>query len=218
MHSAIHDSTWDVLCIQETGWEAEHVRRVEEMREGELHCALGSVHSRSVAVLVKPGILGESSLFYADTCGRFIVLDFVRGSTKIRLINIHAPNDSGERKRFFLNIFSYVNHHTILIGDFNVALSKLDLGPNNTYVNDVSRSYLLEAAVNADLSEIWRGFHRQFRGYSQRQVVQGVLLQSRIDLCFASSTFWKYISGATYTWAGWSDHSHLSVSLEIPAL
>ncbi|CAG6022008.1 unnamed protein product [Menidia menidia] len=32
MHSGILNTTWDVLCIQETGWEAEQVRRVEAMR------------------------------------------------------------------------------------------------------------------------------------------------------------------------------------------
>lgn len=214
MQSVLQKSTWDILCLQETRWDCTHVREVEALRLGRVFVALGPAHSSGVAVILKANPLGEPVCTHKDPKGRFIIID-LEGEKKVRLINIHAPNCEIEREAFFINIFQYVIDSTIIIGDFNTALSKLDISKNNTYKNDVSRSYLLDAMTGASMTEIWRNINITRKAFSRRQVVMGVLKQSRIDLCLISASLIALVEGMEYTWSGISDHALLAVSLAV---
>lgn len=212
MQSALHNSKWDVLCIQETHWDVSHAQQVRNMGVGSVFWALGTARSRGVATVVRPGFLGQPTVVHADPEGSFLVLDFT-DAVKFRLINIYAPNDESARRLFFTKIFTFITDNTILIGDFNTTLCTMDIGTNNNYKHSTSRTALLKAAADRDLMEVWRFLHPSLRDFSRRQVVRGVLKQSRIDLCFASSALAQRVSGASYIWSGLSDHSILNVSV-----
>lgn len=214
MQSALYSSNWDVLCIQETHWDVSHVQQVQNMGAGSVFWALGTARSRGVATVVKPCFLGQPSVVHADPEGAFLVLDF-SGAVEFRLINVYAPNDDGQRRVFFEKLFRFVTDSTILIGDFNVVLSNDDIGANNTFKNDISRSVIFEGTAKFNLTEVWRALHPSLVDFSRRQVVRGVLKQSRIDLCFASSALMQKVSGALYKWSGLSDHSHLNITFSL---
>lgn len=177
MHRALGQDRWDILCLQETRWDQARVREVEALRLGGVFAALGPAHSSGVTTIIKPNPLGEPVLVEADQKGRYVIID-LRGKKAIRLINIHAPNNEIDRREFFRDILKFVTDSTIIIGDFNTTLSKLDVGKNNTYRHDVSRTYLLDAMAEASLTDIWRSLHITRRTFSRRQVVLGVLKQS----------------------------------------
>lgn len=66
----------------------------------------------------------------------------------------------------------------ILIGDFNVALSKLDVGDTMVFRSDVGRVELRSLMREFDLVDVWRGRHEDSRVFSRHQIVQGCLKQS----------------------------------------
>uniref|UniRef100_A0A672FUM0 Endonuclease/exonuclease/phosphatase domain-containing protein n=1 Tax=Salarias fasciatus TaxID=181472 RepID=A0A672FUM0_SALFA len=112
---------------------------------------------------------GGDCLVCADPCGAYVVVDFA-GEWPFRLINVHAPNDELARKIFLNRVFGFVNDATIVIGDFNITLSKLDVGRNNVYRNDGSRTLLLNLLHRHGLVEVWRALNLTRRGFSRRQV------------------------------------------------
>lgn len=152
-------------------------------------------------------------LVHTDTEGRVIVLDF-EAPFPFRVINIYAPNSGLDKIPFFDTIFKWVNDNTFVIGDFNTPLTKMDYGPNNVHRNDTSRPALFRHINNLGLADIWRGLNTNCRGFSRRQLVNGVLKQSRIDLCLASTKLVKHCDGARYEWGAFSDHSRLTINVK----
>lgn len=70
----------------------------------------------------------------------------------------------------------------VIIGDFNTTLSKHDISVNNTYRADISRNILLSIIKNNNLIDIWHTLNPRKRQFSHRQLVEGKLKQSHIDL------------------------------------
>lgn len=125
------------------------------------------------------------------------------------------PSRRGLQRQLFINIFRHVTDNTIIIGDFNTVLSSLDVSKNNVYRHDVSRSYLLHAMSETSMTEVWRDMNIMGRVFSRRQVVMGILKQSRIDFCLVSAPLVGLIGRAEYTWSSISDHARLAVSLAV---
>ncbi|XP_061621328.1 uncharacterized protein LOC133473741, partial [Phyllopteryx taeniolatus] len=212
IHNIMCHTKWDILCLQETWWEGEHIKKIENMKLGSLHVALGTSRSCGVAILTKCGPLGYPTLVHADNQGRFIVVEY-DGPLKFRLINIYAPNVELDRRDFFLHVFSFVTDRTLLIGDFNTYLSKLDVSVNNVFRTDVSRNCLLDLMTGNNMVEIWRTLNLSRPVFSSAQVVQNELKQSRIDLCLTSASLVQNLDRPLYTWSSQSDHALLSVEL-----
>lgn len=75
------------------------------------------------------------------------------------------------------------------------------------------RAALINHIVTLNLTDIWCGLHDSDRGYSRRQVVKGVLKQSRIDLCLVFSNQVNLCESASYEQNTFSDHSRLEIKV-----
>lgn len=64
------------------------------------------------------------------------------------------------------------------------------------------------------MCDVWRASYPDGRDFSRRQVVNGVLKQSRIDLCFVTAPLCKFIMSPKYVVNPWSDHSTFLCALE----
>ena len=155
IRSVLGSPRWDVLCLQEVRWDEDWLRQFKSVCRDHVFASLGSVHSCGVVVVVRASTGLTPTLAHADTEGRALIVD-CSGPVAFRLINIYAPNEIEEKLPFFQNIFNQVTDNTILIGDFNTALSKIDISDNNVYKNDRSRAILYEKIQKHDLTDIWR--------------------------------------------------------------
>lgn len=124
LHSVTHSTKRDILCVQETWWERPHLQSALDLNVGEVFCALGSARSRGVAVFIRPGLFGSSTLVHSDPGGACTVIDF-HEPFYFRLINKYAMNVKSDRQELFLTLVSFINMDTVIIGDFNTPLSKL---------------------------------------------------------------------------------------------
>uniref|UniRef100_A0AAZ3RVI7 Endonuclease/exonuclease/phosphatase domain-containing protein n=1 Tax=Oncorhynchus tshawytscha TaxID=74940 RepID=A0AAZ3RVI7_ONCTS len=76
--------------------------------------------------------------------GLLLAVDFSVGSVAYCIINVYSPNVVKEREGFFRAFRSLCNGNTILVGDFNVRLGRLDVTSSHMQFHpDTSRKELL---------------------------------------------------------------------------
>ena len=191
------------------------MKAAAKIYKGKIYHNNGTNKSCGIATLINTNIIEKSNLIYSDNKGRILIIDITVNNSTFRIINIYANNCEKERKEMFYKLGRWINNRTIIIGDFNTVLSKSDISINNVYKNDISRTTLYDLMSNYNLSDVWRIQNQFKREFSRRQVVQGKLRQSRIDLCLAAAEMVKEIGKVTYTFNTWSDHATLVCQLGI---
>uniref|UniRef100_A0A3B3U0H7 Endonuclease/exonuclease/phosphatase domain-containing protein n=1 Tax=Poecilia latipinna TaxID=48699 RepID=A0A3B3U0H7_9TELE len=130
----------------------------------------------------RDGLFNNCHLVHRDQQGKFMIIDFFYNNISCRLINIHAPNIDTHRKRFFLGLRQWIVTNCIIIGDFNITLTKSDISNNCTFSEDYSRNTLFDIITQNSLVDIWRLFHPGKKQFTRKQVILGKLKQSRLDL------------------------------------
>lgn len=199
----------DILCLQETWWDQDSLHYATKCWDGPIYSNFGSDKSCGVAILFKENTVANINEIYKDDQGRVLIIDFSTNSEEYRIINVYAANSEGDRKLFFISLKRWVCKNVMITGDFNVALTKCDVSINNTFKNDCSRTALRNLIDEHNLVEVWRVLNPAERAFSRRQVVMGVMRQSRVDLCLASSGAVKTMNNLRYVFNKWSDHAYL---------
>ena len=203
----------DILCLQETRWDEGNENDIKKLWEGDVYVQNGTQRSCGVATMIKKGVMNNVKCVHKDRKGRLIIIDGEYKEVNIRVINVYAPNNEIERKEFFEEVGRWSNENTIIIGDFNVALTKIDVSKNNVFKNDVSRRVLFKLCEERNLTDVWRMWYKNKREYSRKQLVKGVLKQSRIDLCLAAPTWVAKVNKIVYVENSWSDHMTVEMLL-----
>ncbi|KAG3280092.1 hypothetical protein H1C71_007099, partial [Ictidomys tridecemlineatus] len=81
-----------------------------------------------VSILISNKIDFKPKLIKRDKEGHYILLKGTIHQKDITIINIYAPNNGAAMfiKQPLLKFKSLIDHHTIIMGDFNTPLSPLD--------------------------------------------------------------------------------------------
>ena len=110
-----------------------------------------------VAILVSPKTDFDVLQWKKDTSGRVLSVLARAGEINFNLVNIYAPTNPTERKRFFDSISDYffLNSVKILAGDFNCVERATDKFGGNF----VSAKELKDLRKNTRLVDIWRKTH-----------------------------------------------------------
>lgn len=203
----------DVLCLQETWWDAGVVQSVEALWPGLVFHSSGLDRSRGVAVLFRPGVVSDVVCVWRDEAGRVLILDFQLEGRQYRLGCVYAPTDIAERVVFFEGLSQWCNADCLWVGDFNTKLSALDQGRGGPLHPDRGRQALYQLMREADLVDAWRVANLGARVYSWYRVYRSVLQLSRIDLCLAAGGVIDCVTGSEYGDNSFSDHRHLTFTL-----
>uniref|UniRef100_A0A3B5QCH1 Endonuclease/exonuclease/phosphatase domain-containing protein n=1 Tax=Xiphophorus maculatus TaxID=8083 RepID=A0A3B5QCH1_XIPMA len=140
-----------------------------------------STQAGGVAIFMREGLFNNCHLIHKDKQGKLIIIDFFYNNKSCRLINIHAPNIDTHRKKFFIGLRQWIVTNCIIIGDFNITLTKSDISNNCTFSEDYSRNTLFDIITQNSLIDIWRLFHPGKKQFTRKQVILGKLKQSRLD-------------------------------------
>lgn len=213
INAILKETRSSILCLQETRWDEGNIETAQGIWKGKIIVNNGTEKSGGVAVLIKQNCIKSSKVVHKDKVGRLLITDIQTNNNTFRIINIHAPNEEKGRKEMFRGLRKWINEKTIIVGDMNVTLTRNDIAQNNTYKNDTSRTELYNLMEEKNLADVWRLQNPEKRQFSRRQVVMGVLKQSRIDLCLAAPETVKIIRGTSYSFNSWSDHAILECSL-----
>uniref|UniRef100_A0A8C6M3Q2 Endonuclease/exonuclease/phosphatase domain-containing protein n=1 Tax=Nothobranchius furzeri TaxID=105023 RepID=A0A8C6M3Q2_NOTFU len=122
-----------------------------------------------VVILFKRDIVDSLCLKFNGNDGRILVVDFSFQEGMFRLICVYAPVCYVDRKLFFIQLEQWVTNNTILIGDFNTNLTRLDIMEGTTLRWDSSRDILKQIMLRKGLMDIWRAENPLTRVFSRRE-------------------------------------------------
>ena len=94
-----------------------------------------------------------------DPEGHFIILKGRIHQEDINIINIYAPNIGAPKymKKIFEDFKEDIDSNTLIVGDFNTPLSKMDRSSKHNIKKDIVA--LNNALDKIDLTDIYRTFH-----------------------------------------------------------
>ena len=176
---------------------------------GQMYVNNGGTKSRGVAILVKRGVIEDVRKCEEDREGRVIGITFEHMGKKIQLLNIYAPNEERQRRVFFERMRGMCGENCMIVGDFNVWCGRLDASSSVCFKSDSSRGALKEMMKERELIDVWREKNPEGRVFSRRQVVRGVLKQSRLDLVLGQKNMVDMIGRVGYKSTALSDHMEL---------
>ena len=205
--------TSDILLLQETKWAPAKLPEIKKRWRGKLFVNCGTDRSCGVAILIKEHVLENVKEIFNDGKGRVIVIEFDVNNVTFRLVNVYAPNRGREKAAFFVSLGLLCSGNCVLVGDFNVFCTKLDVYRVDKFRQDAARTSFLKMMRDNDLIDVWRLGNANKREFSRRLMVEGVLKQSRIDLCLAFQDIANKVHNIKYTFTGYSDHAAITFHL-----
>lgn len=204
----------DILCLQETHWDADFVKKLKGHWSGVFFSSFCSNRARGVSILVNNQFAGDATLINNDNDGRWVKIEFKRDNRTFRLLNIHAPNIEKDRVIFFQNMIHIVRDCDIIMGDFNVKMSRLDYRGLSAFKHDSSRTVLMKMMDNQDFCDLWRTLNPTKREFSRIQVVLNKVKQSRVDLCLVKKQEINMYNAMNHELNYLSDHAIVYVGIE----
>uniref|UniRef100_A0A3B4XWX2 exodeoxyribonuclease III n=1 Tax=Seriola lalandi dorsalis TaxID=1841481 RepID=A0A3B4XWX2_SERLL len=178
----------DILCLQETHWDTVLENRGKKVWSGHFFSSHGTQRARGVSILVNKNSKIDAALIDRDREGRWVKIRFVFEGFEHRLLNIYAPNKEGDRVSFFQELNGVAKDCTIVMGDFNVKLCRLDVSDDCSFKCDASRSTLTNFLLKTEFCDLWRNAHPMAREYSRIQSCAGEVKRSRIDYCLVKKS------------------------------
>ena len=119
-----------------------------------------------VAVLILDKIDFKKGAIKRDPEGHFIILNGRIHQEDIYIVNICAPNIGAPKyiKKILEDFKKDIDSNTIIVGDFNTPLSKMDTSSKQNINKDIVS--LNNTLDEMDLTDIYRAFHPKEAKYT----------------------------------------------------
>lgn len=205
----------DIICIQETNWDDEKVKEVKEIWKGDIFYNNGARNARGVAIMIKKDKVENVRQVYRDNIGRILVLEFEYKGIEFRLINIYVPNIENDKRICMEELKGLILGRCIIVGDFNTKCSRLDVWKGGSFRWEKSRLMLMDIMEDKGLLDVWRYENPEKREFTRRQMKDGVLKQSRIDLVLAQRDAIEYIEEVRHQRNHFSDHDGVRFGIKV---
>ena len=213
-----------ITMIQEThSILTDHDKWAKEWN-GTIFYSDGEANSRGVATLI-PKELSDSCKILEikkDKNGRFLLIDCKIFETEIILINIYSPtkdNPSGQ-DNFYNYIYeiieSYSDKNIIIGGDFNTYLNiNLDKRGGRVEKQSAFSENINNICTEFSLVDIWRIRNPSTSTFTRIERCRNGIVQSRLDYLLTSLSLTYQINSTLISPGNSSDHSIISLSLNI---
>ena len=112
-----------------------------------------------IAILISDKIDFKRRAINRDPEGHFIILKGRIHQGDINIVNIYAPNIGASKyiKNILEDFKKDIDSNTIIVGDFNTPLSKMDRSSKQNINKDIVS--LNNTLDEMDLTDIYRAFH-----------------------------------------------------------
>lgn len=206
----------DIIALQEThlGGKSDEWKWKREWNNKSVWTNV-SKSSKGVAILTGKQSKIELINTKQDPNGRLISVDVKSQGEKLRIVNVYAPNNDQERKKFIQNeIESHVTKEgkNILVGDFNCTLGILDRIGNVNRIEQ-GREELVNLMSRLNLVDVFREIFPNKREYTYFK--PNSQTKSRIDNCLVTHNLYQWAREVGTKPASFSDHNAVYIQLNI---
>ena len=125
----------------------------------QIYQANGQEKKAGVAILISDKIDCKRRAIKRDPEGHFIILKGRIHQEDINFVNIYAPNIGAPKyiKKILEDFKKDIDSNTIIVGDFNTPLSKMDMSSKQNINKDIVS--LHNTLEEMDLTDTYRTFH-----------------------------------------------------------
>lgn len=207
----------DVILLQETNWKENAMEDFKRRWEGEFIFNNGEGKpGGGVAVLIRKDRGIKAKLMYKDTKGKCMAVEIKMEEDDFILVNVHAPNEQLEKKRYF-NVIAGVMEkwkRVMIAGDFNTVFSQMDMVNGMIFKSDVGRKELRSLMEEKNMIDVWRERNGKKKEYTRRQLVGNFMCQTRIDYFLSTRNLECFIDGVFYKETTLSDHKMVLMRMD----
>ena len=116
-----------ICCLQETQIRTKDLHRLKVKGWKQIFQGNGQEKKEGVAILISDKIHFKRAI-KRDPDGHFIILKGRIHQEDINIVNIYAPNIGAPKyiKKILEDFKKNIDSNTIIVGDFNTPLSKMD--------------------------------------------------------------------------------------------
>ena len=138
-----------ICCLQETHLWTEDLQRLKVKGWKQIFQANGQDKKAGVAILISDEIDFKKRAIKRDPEGHFIILKGRIHQEDINIVNIYAPNIGAPIyiKKILEDFKKDTDSNTIIVGDFNTPLAKMDRSSKQNTKKDI-------VSLNNTLDEI----------------------------------------------------------------
>ena len=164
-----------------------------------------------VSILISNKIDFKPKLIKRDNERHCILLKGTIHQQDITIINIYAPNNGAAMfiKQTLLKFKSLIDHHTIIMGDFNTPLSPLDRSSKQKLNKETIE--LNNTINNLDLVDIYRIYHPTSSSYTFFSAAHGSF--SKIDHILCHRATLRQYKGVEIIPCILSDHNGMKLKI-----
>lgn len=207
-----------IFFLQEIHITVTEIKQVQHRWPGQVIHATYNNYARGVLILIHKTIPFQLTNTIQDPQGRFVIARGRILSLALNLVSIYGPNEDNPKffEDFFLTLSSLYGFN-IIGGNFNCTLNPLVNGSTKSDLHKKkSRKIILQYINDLKLSEIWRKLNPD---NLQHSCYSGLhKSRSRIDYFLVSQELVSEIKKCWYDCIVISDHSPMSMSVQIEKL
>ena len=128
-----------ICCLQETHLRTKDLHRLKVKGWKQIFQANGQEKKAGVAILISDKIDFQRRAIKRDPEGHFIILKGRIHQEDINIVNIYAPNIGAPKyiKKILEDFKKDIDSNTIIVGDFNTPLSKMDRSSKQKINKDI---------------------------------------------------------------------------------
>ena len=149
----------DIICLQETHLVQKDINILAKEWNVEYFLAGNSTNSRGVLVMLNNTFEYQVNQCIRDPDGRYIILELsIANLFTVFVINIYAPNNDDPVwfNKLFTRVQSISNNCEIWTGDWNAALSNIDIYNYAKLRNPLASQAINNFKFKTGLIDLWR--------------------------------------------------------------
>jgi exonuclease III len=151
-----------------------------------IYQANGPPKQEGIAILISDKVDFKLTLIKGDKEGHSVLIKGEIHPKEITIINLDAPNVSAPNfiKHILKDIKAYIDSKTMVVGDFNMPLSPIDMSSKQNINKEILE--LNHTIDQMDLADVYRIFHPTSSQYTFFSTAHGTC--SRIDHIIGHNT------------------------------